>query len=77
MRNIGTGVALIVGIALLAGVAEAQDRGRGNGPPKTPPGQERRVLTVAEPATLALMGVALGSGLLVRRWTSRRKKTQS
>lgn len=80
MKNMGTGVALIVGIAILASVAAAaqgRGRGRGNGPPQTPPGQERKVHTVPEPATLTLLGVAVGSGFLVRRWTSKSKKTQS
>ena len=78
MKNIATSVGLIVGIAILAGVAAAaQGRGRGNGPSQTPPGQERKANKVPEPA-LTLLGVAaVGGGLLARRWTSRRKKSQS
>lgn len=77
MRNIVTNVAVIAGVIILTGVAAAaQGRGRGNGPPGTPPGQERRVYTVPEPATLTLIGIAAGGGLLLRHWASRRKKTE-
>ncbi len=75
MKNIVKAVALIAGIAILAGnVAFAQGRGRENGPPTTPPGQERKVLSVPEPATLTLIGVVAGSGLLLHQWRSRRRK---
>jgi hypothetical protein len=78
VKNIVTAVALIVGMVILSGmVAVAQGRGRGSGPFETPPGQERKFLTVPEPATLTLIGVAAGSGLLLHRWRSRRKKSQS
>lgn len=65
---------LLPGITLAA----EQGRGRGNGL-ETAPGQERKsereVVTVPEPATLTLLGIAVGSGLLARGWTSRRRKT--
>jgi hypothetical protein len=79
VRNIVTNVAVIAGVIILAGVAAAaQGRGRGNGPPQTPPGQERQVqtVTVPEPATLTLIGIAAGGGLLLRHWTSRRKRNE-
>jgi hypothetical protein len=34
-------------------------------------------VTVPEPATLTLIDVAASSGLLLHRWRSRRKKSQS
>ena len=79
VRNIVTNVAVIAGVIILTGVAAAaQGRGRGNGPPQTPPGQERQVqtVTVPEPATITLIGIAAGGGLLLRHWTSRRNKTK-
>lgn len=78
MKNVVTAVALIVGMVISTGIAAvAQGRGRGNGRPETPPGQERKVVTVPEPATLTLFGVAAGSGLLLHEWRSRRKKRDS
>jgi PEP-CTERM motif len=76
VRNIVTNVAVIAGVIILTGVAAAaQGRGRGNGRPETPPGQERQVHSVPEPTTLTLIGIGAG-GLLLRHWTSRRKKTE-
>ncbi|MBA2604221.1 MAG: PEP-CTERM sorting domain-containing protein [Acidobacteria bacterium] len=54
----------------------AQGRGRGGergNAPDIPPGQERKIVQVPEPATLTLLGLAVGGGLMARRWTSRRQ----
>ena len=67
------------GIVLVAcATAGAQPNGNGNGngygraPGHTPPGQERRIQSVPEPATLTLLGLGAGGGLLARRWASKR-----
>ena len=59
MKKFVRHVALVAGMVVLtAMVAAAQGRGRGNGPPETPPGQERKILSVPEPATISLISVA-------------------
>ena len=67
---------LAAGLIIFTGVAVTAEQGRGrggeNGRPETPPGQERKVVAVPEPATLTLLAVTLGSGLLARGWASRR-----
>ena len=65
-------------IGFLAGTAVSAQPpgnpdGRGNGPSNTPPGQERRTESVPEPATLTLLALGAGGGLLARRWLSRDK----
>ena len=78
MRRVLTQTFTTGAIILLAALTvSAQGRGRGGGPnglPDTPPGQDRKVTSVPEPATLTLMGIGLGAGLVAYRLRSRRTK---
>jgi len=76
--GIGTFVAGIIiiatGVSLAAEQGRGHARGRDNRPFETAPGQQRKVVSVPEPATLTLLGAAVGSGLLAGAWTRRRKR---
>jgi hypothetical protein len=73
----------LVAVALMVGVTalDAQDRGNSSGRgyepgnrPATPPGLDRQVHQVPEPATLTLLGLAVGGGLLARGLHARRRR---
>ena len=77
MRAIILACSAVVLLLVADASLSAQGRsGRADGPgnaPATPPGQEGRIVQVPEPATLTLLGLAVGGGLMARRWTSRRQ----
>jgi|RhiMetdeSRZDD1v2_1073273.scaffolds.fasta_scaffold80619_1 hypothetical protein len=78
MRRVLTQTLTTGAIILLAALTvSAQGRGRGggpNGPPDTPPGQDRRPISVPEPVTMTLVGLGIGTALVARRLRSRRAK---
>lgn len=72
----GVAAILLAADAVVSAQGRSSGRGGGSGAgpaPATPPGLERRVVQVAEPATLTLLGFAVGGGWVARQFASRRQ----
>jgi hypothetical protein len=71
-------VALIMLVGVVAASAQGNDRARERRGFDTAPGVEGKVFSVPDTgSTLTLLSLALGGGVLVRGWVSRRNQRSS
>ena len=76
MRTVVT-ITVVAATVLLSGSILSAQRGRQGGPPQLPSEaapQAQQVVTVPEPATLALLGLGIGAAVIGRRLAGTRSK---